>query len=91
MAISSTGRYKESTVANLAVNDLPRRVIVPGPQHAYSFGYQTYMWTSADRPDSIAQKFYGDSTAWWHIADANPEIMSWINIAPGTIVRIPSF
>ena len=87
--IISTGRYRNNTVANLAVNNLPRKVIVPSPQSPYAFQYTTYLWTGMDRPDSVAQAFYGDPTAWWHIADANPEIPDWSLISIGTLIRVP--
>jgi hypothetical protein len=28
-------------------------------------------------------------TRWWIIAEFNPKISDWLNVAPGTIVRIP--
>ena len=41
-----------------------------------------------DRIDSLAYKFYGDSTLWWIIAKANG-IKGKISIDPATDLRIP--
>lgn len=43
-----------------------------------------------DRFDSLAYHYYGDSTLYWLIADANPEIFFPGGlVAPRTIIRIP--
>jgi hypothetical protein len=90
MAISATGRYASSTVVNLDVDGQVRKVIVPGPESVFTFSYQTHMWTDYDRPDNLANDYYGDATQWWNIANGNPEIMDWSQVVMGTIIRIPS-
>jgi hypothetical protein len=35
-------------------------------------------------------KFYGKPGYWWIIMEANPEVEDLQNIAPGTLLRIPS-
>lgn len=64
-------------------------VIVPSQAVAYSFTYVTYQVQIGDRIDSIAYQFYTDATLWWRIAQANPEILWWDNLTPGTVIRIP--
>ncbi len=49
-----------------------------------------YQWVEEDRIDLVAAKFYGDHEYWWQIMDANPEVLNAMEIAPGTILRIPS-
>lgn len=88
--IQSNGRYKDSTVATVNVASYPRQVIVSGPQSAYTFNYQTYMWTANDRLDMLATSAYGSPLQWWAIADANPEILDFSTLAPGQIIRIPN-
>jgi nucleoid-associated protein YgaU len=39
--------------------------------------------------DGIAYDYYGDSTLWWVIANANPEILDYSVLPPGTLLRIP--
>lgn len=42
-----------------------------------------------DRLDLIAYKFYGDSTLWWIIAEANGLVNGSLWIATGTRLKIP--
>lgn len=90
MTIMANGRYRDSTVSTLAVGNLPRQVIVPRPPVPYTFRYRSYIWTGADRLDSVADSVYGDPSKWWAIAAGNPEIMDWSIIWAGTIIRIPT-
>ena len=41
-----------------------------------------------DRLDLLAQQFYGSTSLWWFIAQANN--ISTMNLEPGTSLRIPS-
>jgi|TARA_R100000664_G_C2744061_1_gene132152 nucleoid-associated protein YgaU len=41
-----------------------------------------------DRLDNLANQFYGDSSLWWYIANANN--LNQINLEPGTSLRIPA-
>ena len=41
-----------------------------------------------DRCDSLANRFYGDSTLWWYIAKVNN--LTTNNIPAGTSLRIPT-
>jgi len=41
-----------------------------------------------DRFDLLANQYYGDSSLWWYIAQANH--LSTMNIEPGTSLRIPA-
>jgi hypothetical protein len=64
-------------------------VITPSDATAYTFNYSLYIVNVSDRIDTLANAFLGDSTKWWLIADANPEVMNWFNLSPGTVIRIP--
>jgi hypothetical protein len=44
----------------------------------------------SDRIDLLAVQYFGDARMWWHIADANPEILDWTVLTPGQIIRIPN-
>ena len=49
----------------------------------------TFIYTKdGDRFDTLAYKFYGDSTYWWIIAKANG-IRGKLGLKPGTPIRIP--
>jgi len=67
----------------------------PRPTVFYEFGnagytqYVEYVWKEGDRMDQIAAKFFAYPQQWWFIAQANPRIADFLNIPPGTIIRIP--
>lgn len=52
--------------------------------------YTFYRVLDQDRIDTIAHKYYGRGDLWWIIADANPEIMDWMDLEPGMIIRVPN-
>ena len=64
-------------------------MIVPSAAVAYSFRYVSHRWCSGERIDSIAYQYYTDATLWWRIAQANPEILCWDDLTPGTVIRVP--
>jgi phage tail protein X len=90
MTIQQGSRYITSPTATLQVNGTAREVIVSSPQENYTFSYTSYQVIGSDRLDTLAQAFYGDSTKWWAISDANPEILDWTNMPVGTIIRVPN-
>ena len=57
---------------------------------SYTSSYFTYRWIETDRLDLLALKFLGKSSRWWEIMDLNPEVIDPVNIAPGTVLRIPN-
>lgn len=88
--INSTSRYSQSPLATLNYENKDIAVIVSNEQQPWSFNFIWYQLTAMDRLDNLAYQFFLDPTAWWQIADANPEIMDWSYISPGTIIRIPT-
>jgi hypothetical protein len=88
--ISSNSRYADSTLALVSSGRGTNLTIVPGQQREWSFQFTYHQWTSSDRVDLLATQYYGDARMWWHIADANPEVMTWDELTPGQIIRIPS-
>jgi len=89
--ISQRSRYSRSTVSKLPTRTagLAARAIVTKPPAAKEFNYTYYRIRDTDRLDGLARYFFGDETAWWIIANANPEILMWDEIAAGTVIRIP--
>ena len=46
--------------------------------------------TQGDRFDILAQQFYNDSSLWWIISIANPQLpQNSLYITPGTQIRVP--
>ena len=89
MSISANSRYAQSTVVALDKDGQAVNVIVPSQQWATTITYVSHMLTDLDRLDNLANQYYGDPTQWWQIANANPEIIDWSALTPGTIIRIP--
>ena len=89
--ITAESRYRDSLVVNVAKPDgTDVQVITPSSATAYTFNFIYYIASAGDRIDTIANAFYGDPTQWYVVADANPEILDWSVIDPGTLLRIPS-
>lgn len=88
--ISATSRYADSTVATLVKDGADVAVIVPSAQVSYSFTFIHHTVMIGERIETIAYQYYSDPSLWWRIADANPEILFWDNLAPGTSIRIPN-
>lgn len=83
-------RYASSTVT--VVDDPVRGQhqainVLPPPERTFSFTY--YQVAFGETIDMLAYRFMDDGSYWWMIADANPEILDWNNLSPGTILRIP--
>lgn len=91
MAINADSRYATATVVTAVgpADDTRQEMRVATPlsrQITYTF----YRVTSGERADTIAKAFYGKGQYWWKIADANPEILDYWNLEPGTVLRVPS-
>jgi len=57
---------------------------------SYNVQYFWYHITENDRIENLAVKYLGNSELWWEIMDVNPEILNPLEIAPGTLIRIPN-
>jgi hypothetical protein len=52
--------------------------------------YWEHIYVEGERLDEISYKYYGRSGFWWYIPEYNPEIIDFLNIKPGTRLRIPN-
>lgn len=52
--------------------------------------YTLYTYSQNDRLDQLSYRFFGRPDMWWAIVEYNPEIQNFINIQPGTVLRIPN-
>lgn len=90
MTISPTSRYASNTVIPVTdANGVTRPTIVLTPPPARTYQVQYYTWSAQDRPDTVAYRMYKSEQLWWLIADANPEILNWLTVRAGTVIRIP--
>lgn len=87
--ILPNSRYADSATATVSKDGAGVAVIVPSAAKSYSFGYANHQVAVGERIDTIAYQYYTDATMWWKIADANPELLWFDDIAVGTIIRVP--
>lgn len=89
--IGQDSRYTTAKIVTASGPDgEPRqemRVAFPRPK---LITYTFYRVVAGERIDTIAWDFYGRADLWWMIADANPEIIDWFELAPGEVLRIPN-
>lgn len=92
MAISIYSRYADNTIVPITDSKGITRstIIISPPSQATTYSISTYTWQLGDQIDYLAYSAYGDETQWWRIANANPEILFWNSVSPGTQVRVPS-
>jgi hypothetical protein len=89
--IAANSRYADSALVTLpGPSGSNVIVITPGQAVPYTFKYVYYITKATDRIDEIANAYFSDPSQWYRIGDANPQIMDWSDIPPGTIIRIPS-
>lgn len=91
MTIFSNSRYAGDALDLVTDNQGVTRntIILPQPS-AVQFRFLNYTWTSVDRIDLLAYRFFGNSVLWWQIGQANPEVLYWDSVTPGTTIRIPT-
>lgn len=90
MAIFDSSRYVDNRLALVTDPHGKARVTILRPQpFNWAFRYSEHVWSIDDRIDLLAAAKYGDSNWWWIIAQANPEIMDWTVVIPGTVLRVP--
>lgn len=91
MTIQAGSRYATATVdAVTDTSGVTRQTIFPQHRVSRTYTVVDYVWTADDRPDLLAGRMYGDETMWWVIAQANPQILDWTHLEPGTVVRVPN-
>ena len=54
-----------------------------------SIPFSFHVLKDGERLDQLSHSFYGDSTLWWIIAAAS-DIGWWLQVPPGTVLRIPN-
>lgn len=87
--ITPTSRYANqpvSVVTDERGTHQSVNVQIPGDK---TFSFTFYLVEEDDTIDWIAYSELGDGTLWWIIADANPEILDWHHLDPGTVLRLP--
>lgn len=80
-----------SVVDELGKTTFPFYITTKYPEIPYSVSDIYAITTTGDRLDLLAQQFYGDSTLYWIISVANPNLINQgsLFIEEGTEIRIP--
>lgn len=91
MPIAADSRYTTATITTAQGPDgETRQEMRPAFPRSRIISFTYYRVIDQDRVDLIANAFYGRGDLWWIIADANPEILDWMDLPPGLIIRVPS-
>jgi phage tail protein X len=91
MPITADSRYVTATVTTAVGPDgETRQEMRPAFPRSRLISYTYYRVIDGERVDTIAHDFYGRGDFWWMIADANPEILDWLALDPGTVIRVPN-
>lgn len=92
MAIYQGSRYEYSLIDYISTK--PDEDAYPVVFYSFSdiglISFYEHIYVEGERLDQIAFQYYKRPGAWWYIVENNPEITDILNIAPGTVLRIPS-
>jgi phage tail protein X len=91
MAVYLGSRYETGAVGERVHSDGTLSIsLFRGPlKTTTGVRYYPYQVTDGDRYDLIAYHAYQDSSKWWYVADANPELLSPDPLPAGSVIRIP--
>lgn len=90
MSIALQSRYQQGTLVRLPDSSGTFNLSVLRTVPASQSSFTLYIWQAGDRPDLVAQEQLGNPSLWWAIFDINPGLIYPLNIAPGTVIRIPT-
>lgn len=88
--ITDSSRYARNAVAPVTdARGVTRPTILPLAPEDVAFSVQYYTWAAHDRVDTVAHRFYGSEQLWWLFARANPQVLNWVAVPAGTVIRVP--
>jgi hypothetical protein len=92
MSIFKGSRYEYSTIDYVAttVDLIEEPYVLYTASDLGLTSYWEHTYIQGERLDSISYKYYKNSEYWWLIVEYNPQLNDFIDIAPGTILRIPN-
>jgi len=88
MPFLPSSRYANLPTVEVAVDDQRTTTVVKLRRLPIEEG-EPRMMTDHDRLDIIAHEIYDESTQYWHIADANTELVASDLEQVGRIIRVP--
>lgn len=89
--IAADSRYVTATITTGVgpAGDTRQEMRPAFPQDRF-IAYTFYRVVEGERVDTIAYDFFGRADLWWRLADANPEIIDWFDLPPGSVLRVPN-
>jgi hypothetical protein len=91
MAIVSGSRYSDSVVDYFTKQEygVATPVVIYKFDSLESVSFFTHIYGTGETLHALSQRYFRRPDLWWIIAEYNPEIPDFTNIAAGTIMRIP--
>jgi hypothetical protein len=92
MPIYSGSRYEDSTVDyfNKKEYQSTTPIVFYSPDSLASISFFTHSYIPGETLWGLADRYMKRPDLWWAIVEYNPEIVDFINIPSGTMLRIPS-
>lgn len=92
MSIYKGSRYEYSTIdfVSTTANGSLNPIVFYQFSDLGLVSYYQHVYVAGERLDQIAYRYYRSPEYWWIIPEFNPEIVDFINIEPGTVLRIPN-
>ncbi|MFF8958235.1 hypothetical protein [Streptomyces sp. NPDC014894] len=84
-----TGIGVHRTADGTEVRYARRRLLPPLPRDPEE-ETEPHTVSDGERPDHLAQRYFGDPGQWWRIADANPVLDPYeLTAEPGRVIDVP--
>lgn len=92
MSIFKGSRYEYSTIDYVATTSelIEEPIVFYRPSELGLTRYWEHTYIKGERLDSLSYKYYKNPEYWWLIVEYNPAIIDFINIKPGTVLRVPN-
>lgn len=92
MTIFKGSRYEYSLIDYVATkeNESEKPIVFYSSIGYGLVSYYTHTYIQGERLDQISDMYYQTPERWWLIAEYNPEVSDFLNIEPGTLLRIPN-
>lgn len=88
MTIFIGSRYENETITEYP-KDGVRETILSTRRPASPSTFRYYLWDETDRIDRVTREVILDSSRWWEVMDANPDVLNPLDLSPGSVIKVP--
>lgn len=90
MPIDLTSRYQRNDTALVSDRKgrLQKAILHRSPVNQ-DLRVVDYLWRDQSRVDITAASYFGNELPWHIFAEANPRVLDWTQVTPGTQVMVP--